>query len=99
MIINVQAKSSDCIVTHLDEFTAMGLPPIPQDKPDATMVSTQMMMYFTALYVPPLLNPAGYTLHQTWELLYPAIVEANDLDWCRPLLNWLSDLHEHQGTH
>jgi len=46
-------------------------------------------MYLPPRYAGLLLNPAGYSLRQTWELLYPAIVENDDLIVCAPLLKWL----------
>jgi len=86
---NVRAKSTDYIVTHLDEITDAGSPPIPNEQEDATVVSTRRITYLPARYVPLLLDPAGYTLRQVWDILYPAIVTANDLVACAPLLKWL----------
>jgi hypothetical protein len=86
---NVRAKTTDYIVTHLDEITNAGLPPIQNDQEDDTVVSTRRITYLPARYVPLLLGPSGYTLRQVWEILYPAIVNANDLVTCTPLLKWL----------
>jgi len=36
-----------------------------------------------------MLDPAGYTLGQTWNILYQAIVDADDLQTCQALVNWL----------
>jgi hypothetical protein len=36
-----------------------------------------------------MLDPLGYTLRQAWEVLYQAIVDANDLANCQTLINWL----------
>jgi len=60
----VRAKSTDYIVTHLDEVADAGLPPIPNEQEDATVVSTRRITYLPARYVPFLLDPAGYTLRQ-----------------------------------
>jgi hypothetical protein len=89
MIHNVRSKTSDYIISHLDEITPLGIPPPPQDDPDMTLVSTRALMYLPARYVMLFLNPAGYTIRQAWELLYPALADANDLVNCRPLVNWL----------
>jgi hypothetical protein len=47
-----------------------GLPHLAADEADANMISTRALMYVPARYVPLLLNPAGYSLHQLWENLY-----------------------------
>jgi hypothetical protein len=46
-------------------------------------------MYLPAKYVSLMLTPAGYTLQQTWEILYTALVDGNDLQTCQPLISWL----------
>jgi hypothetical protein len=48
-----------------------------------------MLVYLPARYVPLFLDPAGYTLRQVWEELYPAIVNANDLQAYHTLLKVL----------
>jgi hypothetical protein len=40
-------------------------------------------------YVLLLLSPSGYSLWQVWEILYPAIVNANNLEPYNALLKWL----------
>jgi hypothetical protein len=52
-------------------------------------------MYLPLKYVPLLLNPSGYTLQEVWGLLYPALVEANDLQNCQTLMNWLRVVSTH----
>ncbi len=47
------------------------------------------MMYILACYILLLLSPSGYTLLQVWEILYPEIVDANDLIHCNALLKRL----------
>jgi hypothetical protein len=88
-IANVHARTSDYIVTHLDELTEHGLHPPPAGDEDVNQITTRMMMYLPPKYAGLFLNPAGYSLRQAWELLYPAIVENNDLIVCAPLLKWL----------
>jgi len=36
-----------------------------------------------------MLSSVGYTIKEVWETLYPAIVEADDLQDCQPLMNWV----------
>jgi hypothetical protein len=87
---NVRVKTSDYMVAHLNEMTDYGLPPgRNEDDAESTLVTTRQVMYLPMKYVPLLLNPAGYTLQEVWGLLYPALVEADDLQNCRTLLNWL----------
>jgi len=87
-MMNIRSKSSDYIVTHLDLIGNKGLPAVPADEPEAELVSTRRVMYLPARYVPLFLNPAGYTLRQTWDLLYPAIVTNNDLVVYSSVLKW-----------
>jgi hypothetical protein len=89
IVPNVRAKSSDYIVTHLEELGDNGIPRVAADDAEANQISTRAFMYVPARYVPLLLNPAGYTLRQMWELLYPAIVDANELLSCSALVKWL----------
>jgi hypothetical protein len=46
-------------------------------------------MYLPPKYVPFMLNPAGYTLRQMWDNLYPAIIENQDEVPCGALLKWM----------
>jgi hypothetical protein len=87
-VMNVRAKMVDYIVTHLDELTARGLPPSDPDDKDMTIMSSRRLMFLPAKYV-PLLCPKGYTLRQAWEILYPSIVAANNLQNCTTLLKWM----------
>jgi hypothetical protein len=87
---NVRVKTSDYMVAHLNEMTDYGLPPGPNEEDaESTLVTTRQVMYLPMKYVPLFLNPAGYTLQEVWGLLYPALVEADDLQSCQTLLNWL----------
>jgi hypothetical protein len=80
---------ADYIVTHLDELTARGLPPSDPDDEGMTVVSSRRQMFLPTKCVPLPLNPKGYTLCQAWEILYPTIVAANDLQNCATLLKWM----------
>jgi hypothetical protein len=78
------------MITHLDdEFGAKGLPSPQANDPEGTLVNTRQFMYLPARCTSLMLDPAGYTLRQAWEILYPAVVDANDLNNCQTLLNWL----------
>jgi hypothetical protein len=88
-IMNSRCKTSDYIVTHLDEIGARGLPPSQANDPESTLVSTRQFMYLPAKYVPLMLSPSGYTLRQAWDLLYPVLVDTNALADCQPLVTWL----------
>jgi len=76
VVAHVRAKSYDYIVQHLKDLGACGLDPV---------ITTDLPPHYASL----LLNPSGYTLQQTWDILYPALVEANDLDRCAPSIKWL----------
>jgi hypothetical protein len=89
VVAHVRAKSNDYIVQHLEDLGAYGLDPVIAAEPDSTVINTRAMMYLPPHYASLLLNPSGYTLQQTWDILYPALVEANDLDRCAPLIKWL----------
>jgi hypothetical protein len=71
---NIRAKTTDYITTNLAAFTDNGFQPTPQDDPDATVISTRHLLYLPDTYAAFMLNPSGYTLRQTWELLYQAII-------------------------
>jgi hypothetical protein len=47
-VMNTRAKSSDYIVTHLDELGRKGLPPAAANDADASIVNTRMLMYLPA---------------------------------------------------
>jgi len=88
-VTNVRAKTADYIVTHLNEMVPQGFPPPADDDADSSLVNTRQLMCLPARYVPLMLDPAGYTLGQTWNILYQAIVDADDLQTCQVLVNWL----------
>jgi hypothetical protein len=87
-ISNVYAKTSDYMATPLNELTEYGFPGRDGD-PDVNQVTTRRIMYLPPRYAHLLLSPAGYTLRQAWEILYPALVDAQDLQNCSALLKWL----------
>jgi hypothetical protein len=86
---NVRAKTADYIVTHLNEIVPQGFPPPADNDADSSLMNTRQFMCLPARYVPLLLDPAGYTLGQTWNIIYQAIVDADDLQTCQALVNWL----------
>jgi hypothetical protein len=87
--INVRVKTTDFMVTHLDELTNLGMPVVQVNDPDLEVISTRQMMYLPARYVPLLLESAGYSLREVWEILYPAIVNDGNLASCATLVKWL----------
>jgi hypothetical protein len=70
--MNTRAKTSDYIVTNLDEIGARGVAPSNANDPDATMVTTIKIVYLPAYYASLLLDHAGYTIKQMRDILYPA---------------------------
>jgi hypothetical protein len=88
-VMNIRANSSDHIMTHLDDIGNKGLAPAQANDPDSSIVNTRQIMYLPSLYAALLLDPAGYSLKTTWEILYTAIADANDLINCQTLINWL----------
>jgi len=88
-VLNVRAKTSDYILNNLATIGNIGYRAILMDEPEAEMVRTRKIMYLPARYVPLFLNHSGYTLHQAWELLLPALVTHNDLAACASLIKWL----------
>jgi hypothetical protein len=89
-VLNVRAKTSDYATLHLDELGDKGFPEPKDDDPDATVVSTLKVLYFQSKYVSLFFHPAGYTLQQTWELLYPTVVVILEL-----LLLIMTSMHVH----
>lgn len=83
---NIWAKTADYMVTNLVMIAENGFEPVPQDEADATIVSTRRLMYLPARYVALMLDPAGYTLKQAWEVLCPTMINHNDLQACAPSL-------------
>jgi hypothetical protein len=87
---NTRAKMVEYIITHLDELGPLGLPEIDPNVDDVfDMVNTHSMIYLPARYVSLFLDSGGYTVRQVWDKLYPALVEANELQICLPLLKWM----------
>ncbi len=87
---NTRTRSAEYISNHLDTLGPQGLPEIaPDDEEEFEVVNTRSLVYLPARYVPLFLDPAGYTLQQVWEVLYSAIVNANDLQACNTLIKWL----------
>ena len=86
---NVRARTCDYIISHLDEIEGAGLEPVLADEPTTNRLSTRQIMYLPPKYVPLMLSPAGYTLRQMWDNLYPAIIENQDEGQCGALLKWM----------
>jgi len=82
-------KTSKYMITHLEELTTDGFPPCTANDEEATDITTRRLMYFPPCYVPILLDPAGYTLQETWQFLYLVLDAVDDLGNCGALLKWL----------
>ncbi len=67
----------------------MRLPPPAVNDIEGTTINTRQIMCLPARYIPLMLSSVGYTIKEVWETLYPAIVEADDLQDCQPLMNWV----------
>ena len=90
LVPNTRTRSAEHIVTNLDDLGPQGLPEIaPDNGGEFEAVNTRTLVYLPARYVPLFLDPSGYTLRQVWEVLYPAIINANELQACSTLLKWL----------
>ncbi len=86
------AKMSEYILQHLDELTAN--PVLPPNLPDPhdneiLEVVTCRFMFLPHAYIPLFLSSGGYTIKQAWELLYPALVQRQELLIGAPLIQWL----------
>jgi hypothetical protein len=89
-IEHIRARSAESILQSLDAINGTeGFPPVPPNDPTTVDVSTRYLMYLPARYVPLLLDSSGYTIKQVWEILYPALLQNQDLPDCTALLNWL----------
>jgi hypothetical protein len=88
-VLNVRAKTTDYILNNLATLGNKGFRAFLADKPDADPISTRKVMYLPTRYAPLFLNPSGYTLRRTWELLLPALVTHNNLANCASLIKWL----------
>jgi hypothetical protein len=84
-----RAPTSDQFIMNLNNIGPSGVAAPVANDPDSELVATRQIMYLPAKYAALLMNPSGYTLKQTWEILYPAMVDNGDLVNCRPLLQWL----------
>jgi hypothetical protein len=65
------------------------LHPVEPDEADGQLAYTRMLMYLPMRYAPYFLDAGGYTVRQTWELLIPLLQANDDLQNCRPLVDWL----------
>jgi hypothetical protein len=46
-------------------------------------------MHVPAMYVPLIQSSTGYTIKQAWDILYPSLTRRQEVDICRPLIQWL----------
>jgi hypothetical protein len=90
--ITTWAKTEEYITQHLDVLQHN--PTFPPDLPDAndpniSEVTTRRFMFLPHVYVPLVLSARGYTMKQLWDVLYPALLQRNDVISCAPLLQWM----------
>jgi hypothetical protein len=89
LVFNTRVKTIDHMVTHLDEFGALGQPFVLDDENESIAIMMHKMMYLPARYAALLLRTTGYQPREVWEVLSHAIMDAGDLAACKPLLMWL----------
>jgi hypothetical protein len=87
--MNARVKTLAHFEESLEELGAYGLAPPEADGDDIELVSTRQVMFLLNKYAALLMQPAGYTVRQAWDILRPAIADNGDMNRCRPLLNWL----------
>jgi len=90
--ITLHAKTVDYMLQNLDELAGhpVFVPADPTlNDPTVQEITTRRFMYLPAAYVPLFLSASGYSVRQTWNLLYPALQLRNELATCAPLLRWL----------
>jgi len=87
--MNTRVKTLAYFEEHLDELGAYGLAPPEADEDETELVSTRQIMFLPNKYAALLMQPAGYTVRQVWDILRPAMADNGDLNHCRPLLKWL----------
>jgi hypothetical protein len=90
--ITVHAKAVDYMLQNLDELAGhpVFVPVDPTlNDPTVQEITTRRFMYLPAAYVPLFLSASGYSVRQTWNLLYPALQQRHELVTCAPLLRWL----------
>jgi hypothetical protein len=90
--VTTWAKTEEYTTQHLDVLQHN--PAFPPDLPDAndpniSEVTTRHFMFIPHVYVPLVLSARGYTVKQLWDVLYPALLQRNDVISCAPLLQWM----------
>ncbi len=88
--IPIQVKTLNFILQNLDDLNDPPVfTPVQPDEDDAEDIITRSFMFLPSVYVPLLLNASGYMIRQLWDILYPALVQRQELEICAPLLNWM----------
>jgi hypothetical protein len=91
-VVTAWVKNLDYMIQNLQEIQE--IPVFPPNLPDpddgeVSKVTTRRYMFLPHAYVPLFLNSSGYTIKQMWEVLYPVIVQKQELVSCAALINWL----------
>jgi hypothetical protein len=90
--VTTWAKTADYITQHLDVLQQdPAFPPdLPDaDDPDISEVTTHRFMFLPHVYILLVLSAHGHTVKQLWEVLYPALLQRNDVVSCAPLIQWM----------
>jgi hypothetical protein len=89
-IVEGDVPSLQYMLENLEELQDMPLfPPVLPDDEEYEEIITRKCMFLPAVYAPYLMRSTGYTPQEVWTILHPLIVQRQELEVCRPLLQWL----------
>jgi hypothetical protein len=91
-VTHARAYTAEYILDHLDQLGDEGLVPPQEDNEEVASIRTRRLMYLPSRYAALMLRTSGYTLRETWQILYQAIVDRDDLQNCATLVKWLRAL-------
>ncbi len=92
VVNHARAYTAEYILNHLDQLGDEGLVPPQDNNEEVASICTRRLMYLPSRYAALMLRNSGYTLQETWQLLYQAIVDRDDLQNCATLVKWLRAL-------
>lgn len=89
-LVTERVKTLPYMVGHLAELDNIPLfPPLIVGENETEEITTRKFMFLPAAYAPLLLQSRGYSIKEVWDVLYPALIQRDEVDICRPLLQWL----------
>jgi hypothetical protein len=89
-IVTTHTKQIEYMLGNQEELTDLPVfPPVEFQEPNVEELTTQKLMFLLLVWAPLLLRARGYTVKEVWDMLYPAILQRQELDICAPLLRWL----------